>query len=508
MTRFEFPHPGEGIDLIAGPYRVAERPVTSHDGRELLLRTYFHDDIAALADAYLDATAAYLALYEDWIGPYPYTGFSVVSSPTPTGFGMPTLTYLGIDVLRLPFIRDTSLGHEVLHNWWGNGVYPDYSQGNWAEGLTTFMADYTYAQRRDAQAARAMRLAWLRELSGIPAGADAPLAAFTARHHGVSQAVGYGKAAMLFVMLRERIGTAAFDDGVRRFWRAQRFRVAGWDALRTAFEAASGEELEAFFTQWLTRSGLPEVGLEAAVATPAGVHVTLSQAAPAYALDVPLEVDTGDRRERLVVRLESLRQDFELRIDGAQRVRLDPEHLLLRRLGRGEAPPILRELLFDRGTAVVTLGGPGLAAATDALLARLFDHRPGRRPAGEPPASTPLLVIGADDEVARWLARHRLPPPPTEAAGRGDVRMWTLRLPSGTALALIAARDAAALERALRPLPHYGQQSWLVIDDGRAVARGVWPARVPTLTLTNDRVSGGPRRARGAQTDADGAASR
>jgi hypothetical protein len=86
---------------------------------------------------------------------------------------MPTLTYLGIDVLRLPFIRSTSLGHEVLHNWWGNGVYPDYARGNWSEGLTTFMADYAYREREGGEAATAARLAWLRDYASMPPGDDA-----------------------------------------------------------------------------------------------------------------------------------------------------------------------------------------------------------------------------------------------------------------------------------------------------------------------------------------------
>ncbi len=98
----------------------------------------------------------------------------MVSSPTPTGFGMPTLTYLGVEVLRLPFIRTTSLGHEVLHNWWGNGVYPDYAQGNWSEGLTTFMADYAYKERESDEAARDMRRGWLRDFAALAPGQDAP----------------------------------------------------------------------------------------------------------------------------------------------------------------------------------------------------------------------------------------------------------------------------------------------------------------------------------------------
>ena len=130
-ARFEFLHPAEGIDLMAGPYRVETRAIKTAHGKTVSLRTYFHPQIAELSAGYLDAVKGYLDLYDDWIGEYPYTDFSIVSSPTPTGFGMPTLTYLGIDVLRLPFIRATSLGHEILHNWWGNGVYPDYAHGNW-----------------------------------------------------------------------------------------------------------------------------------------------------------------------------------------------------------------------------------------------------------------------------------------------------------------------------------------------------------------------------------------
>ncbi|MFP5344347.1 MAG: hypothetical protein ACLGGU_01625 [Gammaproteobacteria bacterium] len=144
-ARFEFSRPAEGITLMAGPYRTKEIKY-----KNLRLRTYFHPEIAELADEYLNSISGYIELYNGWIGAYPYTEFSIVSSPLPTGYGMPTLTYLGIEVLRLPFIRHSSLGHEILHNWWGNGVYADWRRGNWSEGLTTFMADYTYKERQSA----------------------------------------------------------------------------------------------------------------------------------------------------------------------------------------------------------------------------------------------------------------------------------------------------------------------------------------------------------------------
>ena len=159
QASFEFSQPADGIDLMTGPWIVREKVVDRRNEVPLVVRTYFPSDLDAtpgLAQAYLDDSVTYIARYSQQIGAYPYSTFSIVASPLPTGFGMPTLTYLGADVLRLPFIRKTSLGHEILHNWWGNGVYVDYTRGNWSEGLTTFMADYAY--KEDESAAAASRL--------------------------------------------------------------------------------------------------------------------------------------------------------------------------------------------------------------------------------------------------------------------------------------------------------------------------------------------------------------
>ena len=59
-----------------------------------------------------------------------------------TGYGMPSFTLLGPQVIRFPFILTSSYPHEILHNWWGNSVFVDYPTGNWCEGLTAYMADH------------------------------------------------------------------------------------------------------------------------------------------------------------------------------------------------------------------------------------------------------------------------------------------------------------------------------------------------------------------------------
>ncbi|HEX9183323.1 MAG TPA: M1 family aminopeptidase [Burkholderiales bacterium] len=487
-ARFEFAHPAADIDLIAGPYRLESRQVRTAAGTPLRLRTYFHPEIAPLAAGYLDAAQGHLERYERWIGAYPYESFSIVSSPTPTGFGMPSLTYLGIDVLRLPFIRATSLGHEVLHNWWGNGVRVDLARGNWSEGLTTFMADYTFAEERGAAEAREMRLAWLRDFAALPPGEERPLAQFVARHHGASQIVGYHKAAMAFFMLRDLLGEAAFDAGLREFWRAQRFRAASWRDLQRAFEEAAQRDLSAFFAQWLERAGAPELRIAKAQAVPAGegwrISATLEQAAPAYRLRVPVVVRTSRGRETHFAEMDGERADLVL--ETASRpaaLELDPDLRVFRRLAPGEAPPILRQAMLDPATAVVIASGGEAARAARSLAARLLENGGKTEVAQTQLPEAPLLAIGLAADVDAWLAHNRLAPRPVEIGAQGSAQAWAASHRGGRALVVVSARDAEALAALVRPLPHYGRQSWIAFDGAKAISRGVWPSKPQVVRL-------------------------
>lgn len=489
-ARFEFPSPTGGIDLMAGPYTVETRTMRSAGGKPIQLRTYFHPQITDLAPAYLDSVKEYIELYESWIGAYPFSEFSVVSSPTPTGFGMPTLTYLGIDVLRLPFIRSTSLGHEVLHNWWGNGVYPDYARGNWSEGLTTFMADYAYKERESPEAAREMRRGWLRDFAALSPGQDAPLSTFTSRTHGATQIVGYNKAAMIFYMLRDLLGRETFDRALQTFWREQRFRIASWADLQRAFEAASGQDLSVFFDQWLSQAGAPVVRIaNAAHAKPeSGQHritVTLEQTDPPYRLRVPVAIRTGENEELRTLDLESGRQVFTL--DVAARpleVVLDPSLQLFRRLMPDEAPPILRQVMVDRAAVTVLLPESGdLRDAAETLAAKLQHRAPKLVSEPDSAPAVPTLVIGLQEQVDAWLAHHRLPARPEVVRGKGSAQAWTVRRPDGVTLAVVSARDPASLVALTRPLPHYGRQSYVIFDGAKAIARGAWTTKPQVVKL-------------------------
>src|SRR5512142_2021373 len=87
-------------------------------------------------------------MYHALLRPYPYKRFSVVENILPTGYSMPTFTLLGKEIVRLPFIPETSLGHEITHQWFGNYVYWSGGRGNWLEAITTYLSDQYYQEQQ------------------------------------------------------------------------------------------------------------------------------------------------------------------------------------------------------------------------------------------------------------------------------------------------------------------------------------------------------------------------
>jgi hypothetical protein len=480
QAEFRFDPPAEGIDLMTGPYVVSERLIPRANQPPLRLRTWFYPDLADLAPGYLDDSARYIARYSAQIGAYPFDSFSVVASPLPTGFGMPSLTYLGHDVLRLPFIRATSLGHEVLHNWWGNGVIPDWASGNWSEGLTTFMADYAYKEDQSPDAAREARLAWLRDLAAVPVAEDTPLTAFTARHHGISSVVGYDKAAMVFLMLRDAIGAEAFNRSLRRFWQQHRFQRASWADLQQAFEAETDRDLSDFFQQWVAQAGAPNLSLGPARWADGKLSLVIDQSDPPYRVWLPvrLKYTTGQTANRWLA-LNSAHTRLCLpNTTPVESVQLDPDYRVWRRLARDRFPPILREVFIAPRAGLLLAGDDAeLSEAASALAERLLDAPAQRLHASWPglPGDAPVLIVGRTGEVAALLGRLGLPPAPQALAGAGDAQVWAARDGAGRPYAVIATRDVAALRALQRPLPHYGRQSWLRFAAGHALDKGIWP---------------------------------
>ncbi|PID78684.1 hypothetical protein CSB20_13905 [bacterium DOLZORAL124_64_63] len=490
-TRWVADHPADGLNFLAARYHVHEEPV--RDG--IVSQTFLLEDDARLRATYMERTKAYIAMYEEMIGPYPYAKFATVENWFPTGYGMPGYTLLGSQVLRLPFIPYTSFGHEIAHNWWGNSVFVDIGEGNWCEGLTVYCADYHYKELESAEQARQYRRTLLKDYAAYtrdPA-KDFPLNRFHSRHSGATRAVGYGKSMMVFHMIERRIGREAFLRGLRQVAADHRFTKAAWSDFFAAFEQASGEDLTTFQDQWLRRVGAPRLNLENVVFEDDQVSFELVQDAPAYDLRVPVVTTAGTGRDGLetVVRLDQLRQGFIVKMDGVREVAIDPDCRLFRRLHDEEIEPTMSRVLAEESpTLVLDEAPPAMAAAARRFAAEFTEKddfpvvEDGNPPAGTGGTVRANLVINPGGDLLKGYTNADLMVSGETILLKGkrfslknvDL-VFCARNPHDPNVSdlVVLSRSPQRLGGLARRLGHYGKYSYLVFPAGRGkVEKGNW----------------------------------
>jgi hypothetical protein len=486
------------LSLSAAQYVVREK-TAGH----LRAMTFMLPETDALSAEYLDAVLTYLVDYEALFGPYPFAKFAVVENFFPTGYGFPSYTLLGSRVIRLPFIIRTSLGHEIAHCWWGNGVTVDYRQGNWCEGLTTYVADYRYKALASPEEARDYRAQMLRNYADlVDADADFPLSQFRSRYDPATKVIGYDKSAMVFHMLRQAVGDDAFWQALRDVFRERLFQAASWDDLRKAFEVRAGQDLGRFFRQWVQRSGAPHIGLEAVTAAPFGdawrVTGRVVQAAPVYDLRLTLRLEGGGLSRNTLLAASAPEASFEMLFPHRPgRLSLDPDFDVFRKLYPEELPPAINALKGADSVAVVLAGSPSepVEAAAGLLvrslgLKQVRTVREDRLPAA-PLGEDDLLLIGWPLEALAPTAlpnNVQLMPDGFRLNGRlydrpGDAFFGVFPHPlaPGRVMAVFLPLSKALPETVARKITHYGKYGYLAFSRGENQDKGTWPVEASPL---------------------------
>jgi hypothetical protein len=162
-------------------------------------------------------------MYRGLLGPYPYAKFALVENFWETGYGMPSFTLLGEQVHPLSVHPAFVLSARAPAQLVGQRRLCRLCGGNWCEGLTAYLADHLIAEQR-GQGAEHRRAILQRVTDYVTPENDFPLTRFQSRYNAVTEAVGYGKTAMVFNMLREKVGDAQFIKALQQFYRDNRFR--------------------------------------------------------------------------------------------------------------------------------------------------------------------------------------------------------------------------------------------------------------------------------------------
>jgi hypothetical protein len=496
--RFVSDEPQEEIWLVAGRWVETNRTI---DGIETLALLRERDD--ALAAKYLDATGPYIAMYGKLLGAYPYTKFALVENFWETGYGMPSFTLLGSKVLRLPFILTSSYPHEILHNWWGNGVFVESTGGNWSEGLTAYLADHLFAEQKGAGAA--YRQEALQKYADYASRAkDLPLSTFRERHSPPTEAVGYGKALMLFHMMRRELGDDDFVKGLRAFYAGKKFQRASFDDIRRALETASSRDLAASFTPWVVRAGAPRLRVRDVKAFPTdgaswrvtgAIDQTEDGAPHVLAVPIAITMEGRDAASQAIVRSIAKATSFELTVP-ARPVRLDvdPEFDLFRRLDVEEAPPALSGA-FGADTCTLILpaqAAPELLAAYRAMATAWNTGRTSPMTIAtddtmkDLPKDGSLVVVGFENRFSAQVSEALAPYGAKAMPDTARARVLVARRKPGQAavIAFVAADHAAQVPGLARKLPHYHKYSYLTFegDEPVNVDKGRWPVTDSPMT--------------------------
>jgi len=183
--------------------------------------------------------------------------FALIQQPLPTS----QLTWHD-DPLAFDRYPNYLVAHEIAHQWWGQAVgFENYHEQWLSEGLAQYSTVmYLSARRPDLlrPLLREMRDSAQSMMDRGPIWLGYRLGHIEGRGQGF-RAIVYNKSAVVLHMLRRLIGDEAFTAGLRRFYREWRFKKAGTDDLRRAFEAESGRSLERFFDRWVFGSTTPRL---------------------------------------------------------------------------------------------------------------------------------------------------------------------------------------------------------------------------------------------------------
>ncbi|MFT7622891.1 MAG: aminopeptidase N [Myxococcota bacterium] len=351
---------------------------------------------------------------------YPFSRYGTIVASHFSSGGMENITTTTLradlaaysDSVAHVYSADGLIAHEAAHMWFGDIV----TCRDWAhiwlnEGFATY---YTalYFERAEGDE-RFQRM--MRGLAGSVIGEskryERPVVTYRFEQPGAMfDAHTYAKGAWVLHMLRQKLGKELFLKGVGQFLKKHRFGLAETADLRRALEEASGQNLRAFFDQWLHTPGhvRANVTITAALGTgdsepgdsQIGVQVVQTGEARRFTLRARLLLANGKTQD-LQLKVSEAKHQFELKPPSpVLAVELDPNLQVLRAL-KITAPPALLIHQLRRGStttsridAAKALGTHRGAAVQTALHAALTaaPQQPDVRSA----AARSLAKIAAD----------------------------------------------------------------------------------------------------------------
>ena len=151
-----------------------------------------------------------------------------------------------------PWYQHILIPHELAHQWFGDYV----TTANWAnmwlnEGFAEFMPGQYWNEKRGARAEQDYYVDEYQQYLAAEGQRSMPLASLGSNNI-------YPKGALVLKMLKDYLGPERFWASVHNYLTQHAFGNATSDDMRQAVLAATGENLDWFWDEWVYAAGLPK----------------------------------------------------------------------------------------------------------------------------------------------------------------------------------------------------------------------------------------------------------
>lgn len=254
------------VHVAAGPARdffvAASRDyeVISQTVGGVTINSYAPKADRAGSQIALEVAARAIETFSDLFTQYPYSELDIVSTPTlALGVEYPGAVAIADRLYsdayyaeRTNDYRESTVAHEVAHQWFYNLIGNDQLDEPWLdESLAQFATWEYYRVNYGAEAASEFEFGllgrWGRVENALVA-IDQPVAAFSSSEYG---AIVYGRGPLFFGALRTEIGEENFSAFIKDYAQTFSWGIASAEGLRALAEKHCGCDLSALFEEWI-----------------------------------------------------------------------------------------------------------------------------------------------------------------------------------------------------------------------------------------------------------------
>jgi len=196
------------------------------------------------------------------LGPYPYPSFKIISAPTLAK----GIEYPGVVVIARRFynlnrhyneltdfvIMETTLIHEVIHQWFYNMIGSDQVDEPWLdEAVTQYFTWRYYIDHKQQRSADALLQYYHKRLNSI-INSNLPIGLATYQYSPNSYSpIVYAKGPLFFMALEKTMTQEVFDRFMQQYFIAYKWKISRGNNLQKVAEKSCGCSLNSLFNEWV-----------------------------------------------------------------------------------------------------------------------------------------------------------------------------------------------------------------------------------------------------------------